>query len=124
MRDALQRLVGSWGCRSRPSRRAREFLQRRGADDPGCLVLDVRYRDWSGLDSRASWPRRRSTPQSSSITGYGDIPMTVRAHEGRSGEFPTKPFAISELLDAIQQALERDAWHASSGRRRRLRRPF
>jgi FixJ family two-component response regulator len=42
------------------------------------------------------------------ITGHGDIPMSVRAMKAGAVEFLTKPFRAQDLLDAIQQAIERD----------------
>ncbi|HXN96296.1 MAG TPA: LuxR C-terminal-related transcriptional regulator, partial [Candidatus Acidoferrales bacterium] len=42
------------------------------------------------------------------ITGYGDIPMTVKAMKSGAVEFLTKPFHDQDLLDAIRQALDRD----------------
>lgn len=108
MRDALQRLLGSMGLRVETFASAREFLQRRGADGPGCLVLDVRLPGLSGLDLQRALAEAQIHIPIIFITGHGDIPMTVRAMKAGAVEFLTKPFREQELLDAIQQALERD----------------
>jgi FixJ family two-component response regulator len=108
MRDALQRLLGSVGLRVETFASAREFLQRRGAAVPGCLVLDVRLPGLSGLDLQRELAAAQIDLPIIFITGYGDIPMTVRAMKAGAVEFLTKPFRDQELLDAIQQALERD----------------
>jgi FixJ family two-component response regulator len=87
---------------------AQEFLRRRGADVPGCLVLDVRLPGLSGLDLQRELAEAQIHTPIIFITGHGDIPMTVRALKAGAVEFLTKPFRDQELLDAIQQALERD----------------
>src|SRR5499426_3658437 len=108
MRNALQRLLGSVGLQVETFPSAREFLQRRGADVPGCLVLDVRLPGLSGLDLQRELAEAQIHIPIIFITGYGDIPMTVRALKAGAVEFLAKPFRDQELLDAVQQALERD----------------
>src|SRR6202041_3508046 len=85
-----------------------DFLRSKLPDGPNCLILDVRLPGLSGLDLQ-----RRTTEAGMEIpiiflSGYGDIPMTVRAMKAGAVEFLTKPFRDQELLDAIQLALERD----------------
>jgi FixJ family two-component response regulator len=72
------------------------------------LVLDVRLPGLSGLDLQHELARANVDIPIIFITGYGDIPMTVRAMKAGAVEFLTKPFRDQDLLDAIQQALERD----------------
>ena len=108
MRDALQRLLRSVGRQVTTFASAREFLQHRGADVPGCLVLDVRLPGLSGLDLQHELAAAQMDLPIIFITGYGDIPMTVQAMKAGAVEFLTKPFRDQDLLDAIQQALERD----------------
>ena len=108
MREALQRLLRSVGLQVTPFASAREFLQHRGADGPGCLVLDVRLPGLSGLDLQHELAAAQLDLPIIFITGYGDIPMTVQAMKAGAVEFLTKPFRDQDLLDAIQQALERD----------------
>ena len=113
MREALQRLLRSVGLQVTTFASAREFLQHRGAEVPGCLVLDVRLPGLSGLDLQHELAAAQIDLPIIFMTGYGDIPMTVRAMKAGAVEFLTKPFRDQDLLDAIQQALERDrvAWH-------------
>jgi FixJ family two-component response regulator len=108
MREALQRLLRSMGLPVTTFASAREFLQHRGADVPGCLVLDVRLPGLSGLDLQHELAAAQMDLPIIFITGYGDIPMTVQAMKAGAVEFLTKPFRDQDLLDAIQQALERD----------------
>ena len=81
---------------------------RRARDVPGCLVLDVRLPGLSGLDLQRQLAKANIHTPIIFITGHGDIPMTVRAMKAGAVEFLTKPFRDQDLLDAIQQALERD----------------
>jgi FixJ family two-component response regulator len=108
MREALQRLLRSVGLQVTTFASAREFLHHRGADAPGCLVLDVRLPGLSGLDLQHELAATRIDLPIIFITGYGDIPMTVQAMKAGAVEFLTKPFRDQDLLDAIQHALERD----------------
>ena len=108
MREALQRLLRSVGLPVTTFASAREFLHHRGADVPGCLVLDVRLPGLSGLDLQHELAAAQIDLPIIFITGYGDIPMTVQAMKAGAVEFLTKPFRDQDLLDAIQQALERD----------------
>jgi FixJ family two-component response regulator len=71
-------------------------------------VLDARLRGVSGLDFQRKLAEAGIQIPIIFITGYGDIPMTVRAMKSGAVEFLTKPFRDQDLLDAIQQALERD----------------
>jgi FixJ family two-component response regulator len=71
-------------------------------------VLDVRLPGLSGLDLQRELTAAQLDLPIIFITGYGDIPMTVQAMKAGAVEFLTKPFRDQELLDAIQQALERD----------------
>ncbi len=77
-------------------------------DGPACLVLDVRLPGVSGLDFQRKLTEAGIQIPVIFITGYGDIPMSVKAMKSGAVEFLTKPFRDQDLLDAIQQALERD----------------
>jgi FixJ family two-component response regulator len=108
IRDALTSLIRSVGLRVEAFASAREFLTRPPPDTPGCLVLDVRLPGLSGLDLQRELAAAQITLPIIFITGHGDIPMTVQAMKAGAVEFLTKPFRDQELLDAIQQAIERD----------------
>jgi FixJ family two-component response regulator len=77
-------------------------------DAPGCLVLDVRLPGMSGLAFQEELAKAGVALPVIFITGYGDVPMTVRAMKAGAVEFLTKPFDDQALLDAIHAAIERD----------------
>jgi len=107
MRESLKNLIRSVGLRVEPFASAQEFLQGQRRDVPSCLVLDVRLPGQSGLDLQKRTTEAGLEIPIIFITGHGDIPMSVRAMKGGAVEFLTKPFRDQDLLDAIQQALER-----------------
>jgi FixJ family two-component response regulator len=108
VRVSIQSLLKSVGLRSEAFASAQEFLSRRPADGPSCLVLDVRLPGLSGLDFQRQLADARVQIPIIFVTAHGDIPMSVRAMKSGAVEFLTKPFRDQDLLDAIQQALERD----------------
>ena len=108
MRQSLKNLTGSVGLQVKVFASAQEFLRSKLTDVPGCLVLDVRLPGLSGLDLQKRMADAGIDIPIIFITGHGDIPMTVRAMKAGAVEFLTKPFRDQDLLDAVQQALERD----------------
>jgi FixJ family two-component response regulator len=108
IRDALTSLIRSVGLSVETFGSAREFLTHQRPDAPGCLVLDVRLPGLSGLDLQHELVAAQITLPIIFITGHGDIPMTVQAMKAGAMEFLTKPFRDQDLLDAIQQAIDRD----------------
>ena len=107
VRAALDSLFRSVGLVVRSFGSAQEFLSEPQADGPACLVLDVRMPGMSGLDLQRQLTKRDTALPIVMITGHGDIPMTVRAMRAGAVEFLPKPFRDQELLDAVQQALDR-----------------
>ena len=108
MRESLKNLIRSVGLRVELFASAQEFLRSKRPDRPSCLVLDVRLPGLSGLDLQRRTGDAGIEIPIVFITGHGDIPMSVRAMKAGAVEFLTKPFRDQDLLDAIQQALERD----------------
>ena len=108
MRQAVQDLVESVGLRAEAFATGEEFLKRPRTADPSCLVLDVRLPQMSGLDFQQKLAELGVSVPIIFITAHGDIPMSVRALKSGAVEFLTKPFRDQDLLDAIQQALQRD----------------
>jgi FixJ family two-component response regulator len=108
MRQAVQDLVESVGLRAESFATALEFLSRQTPSEPSCLVLDVRLPQMSGLDFQRRLTEIGLQIPIIFITAHGDVPMSVRALKSGAVEFLTKPFRDQELLDAIQQALQRD----------------
>lgn len=109
MRQAIHDLVESVGLRAESFATGQEFLSRRHTGDPSCLVLDVRLPQMSGLDFQRRLAETGIQIPIIFITAHGDIPMSVRALKSGAVEFLTKPFRDQDLLDAIQQALQRDS---------------
>jgi FixJ family two-component response regulator len=108
VRQAIQDLVESVGLRSESFATGEEFLSKKRSDVPCCLVLDVRLPHMSGLDFQRQLAEAGEQIPIIFITGHADIPMTVKAMKSGAVEFLTKPFRDQDLLDAIQQALQRD----------------
>ena len=108
VREAIEGMVKSVGLRAQTFKSAQDFLRERPPDGPNCLVLDVRLPGLSGLDLQHELTAADIQIPIIFITGFGDIPMTVRAMKAGAVEFLTKPFRDQDLLDAIAHALERD----------------
>ena len=108
VRRAIKRLVESVGLRVETFGSAQEFRRSERPDSASCLVLDIRLPGISGLDFQRELAKAGIHIAVVFITGHGDIPMTVRAMKAGAVEFLTKPFRDQDLLDAIQQGLERD----------------
>ena len=112
VRESLESLIRWAGWKPETFSSAQEFLSRPAVDAPSCLVLDVRLPDLNGLDLQKRIAGRSALPIIF-LTGYGDVPMTVRAMKAGAVEFLTKPFESDALLDAIRHAIERS--HAALG---------
>ena len=108
VREALESLVRSAGFEVETFASAQDFLDRRKADKPGCLVLDVRLPGLSGLDLQKRIVEANQEIPIIFITGHGDVPTSVQAMKAGAVEFLMKPFSDQALLDAIQQAIKRD----------------
>ena len=108
VREAIKSLMGSVALAVETFASAQEFLRSKRPDVPSCLVLDVRMRGLSGLDLQEEMAKSNLQIPIIFITGHGDIAMSVRAMKAGAVEFLTKPFHDQDLLDAIQQALDRD----------------
>jgi FixJ family two-component response regulator len=108
MREAIRDLVESVGLRAETFATGEEFLNTQRSAEPSCLVLDVRLPHMSGLDFQRRLADANVRIPIIFITAHGDIPMSVQALKSGAVEFLTKPFRDQDLLDAVQQALERD----------------
>jgi FixJ family two-component response regulator len=108
IRKALENLLRSVGLDVELFKSPQEFLQSNRRDRPGCIVLDVRFPGRSGLDMQREISSANTSLPIIFITGYGDIPMSVRAMKAGAVEFLTKPFRDQDLLDAVDVALEKD----------------
>ena len=109
VRTSIQGLLKSAGLRAECFETAEQFLQRKPSKGPSCLILDVSLPGMSGLDFQQKLRNAGLQIPIVFVTGYGDIPMTVKAMKSGAVEFLTKPFEDQDLLDAVQQALARDS---------------
>ena len=109
IREALSSLVRSIGLSVETFSSAKEFLGHKRSEAPACLVLDVRLPGLSGMELQRELGVVDNQIPIIFITGHGDIPMSVRAMKAGAVEFLAKPFRDQDLLDAVQQAIERDA---------------
>jgi Response regulator len=109
MRRALTVLMGTIGYHAIPFARPREFLEKYDPAQPGCLVLDVRMPEMSGLEVQQHLNRTGSMLPVILITGHGDIPMAVQAMKDGAYDFLQKPFRDQDLIDRINGALKQDA---------------
>lgn len=108
VRTAIQRLLKSVGLNTEVFAAPQDFLRLKRPDAASCLILDVRLPEISGLEVQHKLMEAGVHIPIIFITAHADVPMTVKAMKSGAVEFLTKPFNDQELLDAIQQALERD----------------
>jgi FixJ family two-component response regulator len=104
---SIKRLLHSVGLEARHFTSASEFLRAKRPDAPGCIVLDVRLPDLSGLDLQQELAKANVDLPVIFVSGHADIPTTVRAMKAGAVEFLTKPFREQELLEAVQRAISR-----------------
>ena len=107
VRESLELLIRCAGWQPETFASSQEFLARPRISVPSCLVLDVSLPGLNGLDLQRRVAVERPDMPIIFITGYGDVPMTVRAMKAGAVEFLTKPFNHDVLLSAIRQAIER-----------------
>jgi len=108
VRMSIQGLLKVAGLQSQSFATAEEFFTRNVPDGPSCLVLDVSLPGADGLELQQKLANAGVPIPIIFITGHGDIPMTVKAIKSGAVEFLTKPFVDEDLLNAIQQAFDRD----------------
>src|SRR5450631_721171 len=118
MRRALGTLLSTVGYKTAVFSRPSEFLAAFKPDSPGCLVLDIRMPDMSGLEVQQHLNRMGSMLPIIFITGHGDVPMAVQAMKEGAFEFIQKPFRDQDLLDRINHALKHDAENRNTVARR------
>lgn len=108
VRKSLARLIESVGFKVETFASAHDFLSCDPCDDPCCLVLDVRMPGMSGLDLQDELTSAGLSMPIIFITGHGNVPMSVKAMKAGAVDFIEKPFDDQTLLDAINEAIERD----------------
>ncbi|THD64454.1 response regulator [Phenylobacterium sp.] len=120
VRESLEHLVAAAGWRPETFASAQAFLARAPAAGPSCLVLDVNLPDLNGLDLQDKVGADQTEMPIIFITGYGDVPMTVRAMKAGAMEFLTKPIDKHALLAAVGDAIERSQAAADHGAESRM----
>lgn len=108
VREALGSLFRSVGLRVKMFASAAELLRGNLPDVASCVVLDVRMPGLSGLEFQAELAKAGIHVPIIFVTGYGDIPMSVKAMKAGAVDFLPKPFRDQDMLDAVSTALERD----------------
>jgi FixJ family two-component response regulator len=108
LRGALSSLFRSVGLDARLYGAAAEFLKAPPADEPGCLVLDIRLPGTNGLDFQAQLNEQGIHLPVVLMTGHGDVPMSVRGMKAGAVDFLQKPFRDQDMLDAVAIAIARD----------------
>jgi FixJ family two-component response regulator len=108
VRAAIQRLLKTVGLHAEAFASAKDFLQRSMPQGPSCLILDVRLPGMSGLDVQRKLAAAGINLPIIFITAHADVPLAVRAMKSGAVEFLTKPVRGQDLLDAVEQALQRD----------------
>jgi FixJ family two-component response regulator len=108
MREALKSLLQSVGLRVELFESPLGLMQRPLPDVPSCIVLDIRLPKVSGLDFQTELSETGIHVPIIFITGYGDIPMSVKAMKAGAVDFLTKPFRDQDLIDAVTKAIESD----------------
>ena len=108
MREVLASLLRSVAFSARAYPSVDAFLQAPRVDAPGCLILDVRLPGMSCLDFQARLTDVGIELPVILMTGYGDVPMSVRGMKAGAVDFLIKPFRDQDMLDAIAVAVNRD----------------
>ena len=108
VRQGLQRLIRSAGWEAETFASAEEFLARPREAAPSCLILDLQLPDLNGLDLQRRMAEVGLEIPIVFLTGHGTIPASVQAMKAGAVEFLTKPFDDDDLLQAVQEAIERD----------------
>ena len=122
---AISRLLRANGFAVKTYSSAREFLERRDADAPGCVLADLQMPGMNGLELQSELEQSCNPLPILFLTGHGDIPSTVRAMRGGAEDFLEKLAPKKKLLDAVERALARDARERDArARQRELRARF
>ncbi|OHV78693.1 response regulator transcription factor [Rhizobium sp. LCM 4573] len=117
VRDALADLLRSAGLESVTFANTRDMLSFSQPDRPACIVLDVQLPDLSGLDLQERLIASDQARPIVFISGFGDVPTTVRAMKAGAVDFLSKPLDADELLSAVTKAIEQDRARRAEARR-------
>ncbi len=107
VRKSLELLIRSEGCQPQTFRSAEDFLRQPRPVVPSCLILNLSLPDVNGLELQKIIARERTEMPIIFISGWGDVPTTVRAMKAGAVDFLLKPFTNDVLLRAVRESLER-----------------
>jgi RNA polymerase sigma factor (sigma-70 family) len=107
-RRALERLLVASGYAVESFGSATDFINRESPEQPGCVLLDVRLPDLTGLEVQQLITTSGATTPIVFITGHADVATCVRAMKGGAADFLIKPFQEEELLEAVERGLAKD----------------
>jgi FixJ family two-component response regulator len=107
VRKAIERLLRSTGYDAMAFASAPEFLNFTCPDTPGCLILDIKMPELSGLDLQDLLIEKGLFLPIIFITGHGTVPASVKAFKAGALDFLQKPFKKMELLDAVYRGIEK-----------------
>ena len=109
VREWLEVLLKAAGHSVASFASAPAFLEAYSRDQPGCLVLDIRMPEMSGIELQARLKERAALLPVIFITSHGDVPMAVEAMRSGAVDFLLKPFEDADLLDSVRRTLALDA---------------
>lgn len=107
VRRAVERQLRVHGWTVKTYASVAEFEQSTAMTGPGCLLLDLLMPDGSGLDLLARLERAATPLSVILVSGYGDVPSTVRAMRLGALDFLTKPLSEDHLLEAVAKATDK-----------------
>jgi FixJ family two-component response regulator len=106
MRESIVSLLESHGWTVHAFASADDFLCTARRDEPACLILDIRMPGADGFDLQSELKRLGEKQSIIFLTGHGTIPLSVKAMKEGAVEFLTKPFTESELIAAVELAVQ------------------
>ncbi|RYX89203.1 MAG: response regulator transcription factor [Bradyrhizobiaceae bacterium] len=107
VRDSLNTILRSIGHRVETFETTQAYLSREARADPDCIVLDIRMPGRNGLDFQDDLAKRGDRTSIIILSGYADVPMSVRAMKAGATEFLVKPVRAQDLLDAVELSISR-----------------
>src|SRR5262249_31371059 len=114
VRESLVALIQAMNLNVQCYPSGREFLDNYSAEDPGCLVLDLRMPQTSGLEVIDELSARHIHLPIIMISGHGDIPGAGGAMKLGAMDFLEKPYHGAALMECVRRALERDRQNRQS----------
>lgn len=114
VRESIDSLLRSVGLKTLSFASAQEVLDTALPDVTSCLIVDVRMPQIGGFEFKSRLTDRGDDIPIIFVTGYGDIPMSVKAMKAGAVDFLPKPYRDQDLLDAVTTALSRDSERRSA----------